>query len=116
MGRRASKVDANQSVIVAALRDAGASVEPLHAVGKGVPDLLVGFRNDIWLMEVKSQTAKKRDDGKTIHQVKWHTAWRGKPVAIVRTAEDALRTIGVESYRDLHQRIVGPITDKEAEA
>lgn len=114
--RRASKVDTNQAAIVAALRDVGASVQPLHAVGQGVPDLLVGFRNDIWLVEVKSPTAKKRDDGNTAHQIKWHAAWRGRPVAVVRNSDDALRAIGVTSYRDLHQQIVGPITDKEAEA
>lgn len=104
---RAAKVDVNQKDIVAELRAVGASVEPLHAVGRGVPDLLVGFRNDIWLIEVKSPTAKKRNEGKTDHQVKWHGDWRGKPVVVVRTADEALAAIGVVHHAALYQRIVG---------
>ena len=38
----ASRVDSNQPEIVATLRGMGCSVQHLHAVGKGVPDLLVG--------------------------------------------------------------------------
>ena len=43
--RRAARTDANQAEIVAALRGVGASVQPLHAVGQGCPDLLVGKDN-----------------------------------------------------------------------
>ena len=46
--RRAARVDRNQAEIVVALRAGGASVQPLHAVGKGVPDLLVGWRGKIF--------------------------------------------------------------------
>ena len=40
---RRAKVDQNQSEIVSALRDFGATVTSLHRVGEGVPDLLVSF-------------------------------------------------------------------------
>jgi len=84
MSRRAAKVDRNQSQIVAALRDIGASVEPIHALGGGVPDLLVGFRGRTLLMEVKT------DDGRlTPQQVKFHQSWRGQ-TAIVRSIDEAL--------------------------
>lgn len=43
--RRAARTDANQTAIVEALRKCGASVQSLAAVGKGVPDLLVGLRS-----------------------------------------------------------------------
>ena len=46
-----AKVDLNQTEIVQALRQAGATVQSLAAVGKGVPDLLVCFRNKLYLME-----------------------------------------------------------------
>jgi hypothetical protein len=46
----AAKVDANQAAVVAALRKIGASVQPLHGVGAGVPDLLVGFQGRNWLI------------------------------------------------------------------
>ncbi len=51
--RRAANVDRNQPEIVAALRAAGATVEYLHAVGGGCPDLLVGYRGANYVLEVK---------------------------------------------------------------
>ena len=50
---RAKRVDANQGEIVDALRAVGAKVQPLHMVGEGVPDLLVRYRGDLHLVEVK---------------------------------------------------------------
>lgn len=104
--RRAAKVDRNQAEIVAALRAVGASVQPLHAVGQGCPDLAVGFRGTIYFLEVKDGALAPSDRKLTPAQVKWHRDWRGH-VAVVLSVEDAMRVIGVESYRDLHGRIVG---------
>ena len=42
--RRAAKVDANQPATVKALRDAGMTVAVTSSLGKGFPDLVVGFR------------------------------------------------------------------------
>ena len=42
--RRAAAVDANQTAIIRALRKAGVSVQPLHTVGQGCPDIIAGFR------------------------------------------------------------------------
>lgn len=112
---KAAKIDQNQRAIVAALRDAGASVTHLHAVGKGCPDILCGFRGVNYAFEIKDGSKPPSDRKLTPAQIEWHRAWRGH-LAVVLTAEDALRAIGVESYRDLHERMVGPITDKEAEA
>ena len=105
MGRRASKVDRNQAEIVAALRAVGASVQPLHAVGQGCPDLAVGFRGAVYFLEVKDGSLPPSARKLTPAQIEWHRDWRGH-VAVVLTAEEALRAIGVEGYRDLHQRIV----------
>lgn len=98
---RAAKVDINQPAIVAALRDAGASVEPLHRVGAGCPDLLVGIRGQNYLLEVKNGKGKLNDI-----QQKWHPAWRGQ-VAVVTTPEEALTVIGLTNYRALRNQIVG---------
>ena len=48
-----ARVDANQPVIVAALRAIGATVQHLHAVGQGCPDILVGYDGVNFLMEIK---------------------------------------------------------------
>lgn len=42
----AKRTDGNQAEIVRALRSAGATVQTLHTVGKGCPDLVVGFRGN----------------------------------------------------------------------
>lgn len=104
--RRAAKIDRNQPEIVAALRAVGASVQPLHAVGQGCPDLLVGFRGQCFAIEVKDGNLAPSDRKLTPAQQQWHRDWRGH-VAVALTVADALRVIGVESYRNLHERIIG---------
>jgi hypothetical protein len=47
---RAAKIDANQEAVVLALRSAGATVQSLAGVGKGVPDLLVGYKGQTLLI------------------------------------------------------------------
>lgn len=97
--RRSSRVDANQPEIVSALRDIGCSVESLHRVGGGVPDILVGYRGRNYLMEIKNPEAVNRQRGSQLlpEQSAWHNAWRGLPVAVVRSINDALEVLGVTS-------------------
>lgn len=93
--RRAAKVDANQSQIVDALRSCGASVQPLHMVGGGVPDLLVGYRNRTALIEVKDGSLPPSKRQLTPDQLDWHAAWRGGTLAVVCDVESALRVLKV---------------------
>ena len=91
----AAKVDTNQPEIVDALRKAGATVQHLHTVGHGCPDILVCFRGVLSLMEIKSGRGKL-----TIDEQIWHASWGGH-VAIVRSIEEALIAIGaVEALND----------------
>ncbi len=91
--RHAARVDANQAEIVAALRKAGASVWII-----GLPvDLLVGFRGQSLLMEVKTVTGK-RDPKPSKHtqlQKDFMLDWRGGAVSTVTDVEGALRALGV---------------------
>lgn len=87
------RVDQNQKSIVAALRAAGASVEHLHAIGRGCPDILVGWRNQCFLFEIKNPAQKPSARKLTPDEARWHAEWRGQ-LAIVETAEEALLTIG----------------------
>ena len=84
--RRAAKVDANQAEIVARFRSLGASVEPLHAVGGGVPDLLIGYEGQNYLIEVKDGKKPPSARRLTKDQIKWHGSWVGQ-VAIIETVE-----------------------------
>ena len=92
---RAAKIDANHEQVVSALRAAGASVQSLAGVGKGVPDLLVGFQGKTLLMEVKDGKKTPSERRLTEDQVRWHGAWRGGPLAVVDGVDAALRMLGV---------------------
>ena len=92
---RAAKIDANHEQVVSALRAAGASVQSLAGVGKGVPDLLVGFQGKTLLMEVKDGRKTPSARRLTEDQLKWHGAWNGGPLAIVDSPDAALRMLGV---------------------
>jgi len=90
---RAAKVDANQSAIVSALRKIGATVQPLHTVGKGCPDLLVGLRGMNLLLEVKDGSKPPSGQKLTADQVVWHRDWCGQ-VEVVNSVEQALIAVG----------------------
>lgn len=83
----ASRADSNQPEIVATLRGMGCTVQHLHAVGQGVPDLLVGIRGVNLLVEVKYLGGALNPV-----QVAWHDAWRGQAI-IVRTPEHAAELV-----------------------
>ena len=92
MGRRAAKVDYNQAEIVDALRRMGCSVECLHSVGSGVPDLLVGMNGINLLLEVKDGKKPPSARKLTMDQVIWHDEWRGQ-VQIVKSVDHAIRIV-----------------------
>lgn len=93
--RRAARTDANQLHISRGLRQIGASVQILSAVGGGCPDLLVGFQGRNVLLEVKRPKGPRGGvTGRTLtpDQVQWHRSWRGQ-VAQVHTLTDALAIV-----------------------
>ena len=91
--RRAAKIDANQRLIVEALRKAGATVQSLAAVGHGVPDLLVGYRSKTALVEVKDGSKCPSARQLTADQQQWHQTWQGGTLAVVPDVEAALRVL-----------------------
>ena len=93
--RRAAKVDANQAEIVKALRKVGAFVQSLAAIGEGCPDLLVGYKRDMYLMEVKDGSKPPSARELTFDQVIWHTEWCGGNCMVVNSVDEALAFIGV---------------------
>jgi hypothetical protein len=87
--RRAAKTDRNQQEIVKAFRDIGARVQVLSAVGKGCPDILVGFRGVNVLVEIKDGDKPPSARALTSDQVKWHDAWSGQ-VCVAEDITDAI--------------------------
>ena len=92
--RRVAKVDANHRQIVVALEAVGCSVQSLHQVGDGCPDLLVGHHGCNYLLEVKDGMKRPSARRLTPDQVDWHGAWRGQK-AVVENVEDAIAAVGV---------------------
>ena len=88
-----ARIDQNQPAIVQALRQAGASVQSLAAVGKGCPDLLVGYEGENYLLEIKNPDVPIKDRELTQDQVKWHSGWNGI-INVIETPEQALKLIG----------------------
>jgi hypothetical protein len=85
--RYASRRDANETEIVAALRKAGAYVWVI-----GLPvDLLVGYKNHTFLVECKISSKKRL----TSLQADFFNNWAGSTLARIDSVEAALNMIGV---------------------
>jgi Holliday junction resolvase len=79
----AKKIDNNQKEIVAYLRSIGASVQHLHTVGHGCPDILVGYCGKNYLLEIKNGSKSKL----TEDEERFFREWKGD-VQIIRSIED----------------------------
>lgn len=89
--RRAARVDANQKPITDNLRQVAKdapldlTVDLIHTLGKGRPDMMIGVYGLNLLFELKVA-----DEGLTDDEVSWHCGWRGQ-VDVARTASDIIR-------------------------
>lgn len=90
------KTDANQSRLIDFIRGIGGEAQSLASMGGGVPDLLVAYRGQWFLLEVK-------DDGKppskrklTPDEQAWHDRFGDyAPVYVVENEDDVARALGV---------------------
>lgn len=95
---RTPQRDANEAVIVEALRAAGHLVQHLQQ-GDGVPDLLVAVAGPrtigltLVLLEVKDGAKKPSAQKLTADQVRWHQQWARAPLHIVNSVEQALAAV-----------------------
>lgn len=90
--RRRARIDANQPEIVKALRDMGATVQSLAAVGKGCPDLLCGIHGFNLLFEVKDGSKMPSSRKLTPMEIAWFDSWEGQ-VEVVETPERAIEIV-----------------------
>lgn len=63
----------------------GASVQPLHTVGQGCPDLLVGYGGTNYLLEVKDGNKPPSQRKLTPDEHAWHDEWRGHVTVVTCT-------------------------------
>lgn len=86
--RYAARRDTNHAEIRDGLRSCGFTVFDAGSVGSDLPDLIVGAHGTTFLMEVKAFGGKVSSG-----QSRFAENWRGGPVDVVRTLEDALGVI-----------------------
>lgn len=111
-GGRARSIDANQTEIVHDLQKVGATVRTLQLEAEGLPDLIVGFREVNYLLEIKTDKGEL-----TPAQVAFFLEWRGQK-AIVRSSREALAVLGlvpgvtapvtVLSQQEIHRYVANP--------
>jgi hypothetical protein len=90
--RRAARIDGNQNEIVKHLRDHGASVQILSMVGKGCPDILVGWTTAAGvrlnvIMEIKDGNAPQSQQRLTPDEERWFENWKGAAAVVNSTLE-----------------------------
>ena len=81
------KTDKNQQDIIDSLRDDGCSVISLHMVGNGCPDLIVGYKGNNYLFEVKSDGGELNEN-----EVEHFATWKGQS-HVIWNAEEAIEII-----------------------
>jgi len=86
-----ARIDSNHTEIVAALRQAGATVVSLAAMKHGIPDILVGYNGETILMEIKKDSKAKF----TPDQLEFIGKWKGGAISRVDSVEAALRALGI---------------------
>jgi hypothetical protein len=101
--RRAARVDNTQAPIVEALRAAGASVQSLASIGRGCPDLLVGYRMKWFVIECKSPGGKLTTD-----ECAWIQGQRAA-VYVVNSVEGALEAIGAVALPQLDRPVTADL-------
>jgi hypothetical protein len=104
MSRFARRKDGNHHAIVTALVAHGASAEAIESGQPGVPDLLVGYLGETELLEVKDGKRVPSARRLNADQVAWHRQWRGRPVLVVKSVDEALAVLA---------RIRGALTRSE---
>lgn len=92
---RARRVDENQAEIVEALRQVGAQVTPMHTLGGGVSDLLVSWRQQWFVFEVKNPAKPKADQALTPDQKRW-IGQQHAPVFIVTNPVEAVGILSMQ--------------------
>jgi hypothetical protein len=74
---RARRIDANQNSIVNSLRRLGASVHISSMIGKGFPDIVVGFRGINYLFELKDSEKPNSAKKLTPDEQAFFDSWKG---------------------------------------
>lgn len=93
--RRANRRDANEREIVDALERCGLFVRRLDG---GPVDLLVGWRGETWLLEVKDGHKPPGARPLTDDEADFFRLWPGARPAVVRSIVEAFCVVGLQRH------------------
>lgn len=94
--RRAAKIDSNQNEIVRLLRRIpGISVHITSQMGKGYPDLNVGYKGKTYLIELKDGKKVPSARRLTPDEIEFKDGWKGH-YAVAESLDDVLAIIQVK--------------------
>lgn len=97
--RTKARVDSNHNEIRDGLRQLGASVFDTARLGKGFGDLVVGFRGENFILEIKQPGQQNR---LTPDEADFALKWRGQ-YAVVTTIEEAMQAVGIQTPDEIMQ-------------
>jgi hypothetical protein len=91
------RTDANHKEIIDKLRQFPAlSVFSTHMVGKGFPDIVIGYKGMNYLVEIKDGAKSKSRKKLTDDEIKFHVGWFGQ-IMIAENIDDVLRLLKIIS-------------------
>ena len=89
------RIDDNQKEVVSQLRKLGVSVAITSMLGKGFPDLVLGYQNKNFLIELKDGSKTKSRKTLTEDEAKFFNDWKGQ-VDKCESLDDICRIIGIK--------------------
>jgi hypothetical protein len=92
--RRIARTDDNQQLIVKQLRQLGCSVAITSMIGKGFPDLVIGWRGENFLIELKDGSKTESKKKLTEDEHKFFNDWYGQ-VDKCESLEEICKVIGI---------------------
>jgi hypothetical protein len=87
------RTDSNHVEIIKALRKIpNLSVFSTHEVGKGFPDIVIGYKGINYLIEIKDGKKPPSARKLTDSEVKFHQDWNGQ-ISIIKNLDELLQII-----------------------
>ncbi len=91
--RIAARIDENQPAIVDELREyQDVTVHSTAQLGKGFPDIIVGYNGRNYLFEIKNPEKPPSKRKLTPDEDRWHRDWMGQ-VHTIETVSDCLQVM-----------------------
>ena len=91
------RTDANHKEIVDTLRKIPfLSVFSTHTIGKGFPDIVIGYKGINYLVEIKDGAKTKSQKKLTEDEIKFHQSWFGQ-IIVCECVKDVLELLQIKT-------------------